>query len=140
MNKMSNCICFNLRRVTRTLTQFYNAELSRQGVRVTQTPILQALRRKDAWSMADLSEILGMERTTLVRNLRPLQREGLLEISGGGHGVPVEVSITPKGEKLMEEFTPAWCAAQEKIIKTLGRELWAALLDDLERADAALKK
>src|SRR5260221_3794336 len=73
--KMENCVCFNLRWVTRAVTRFFDAELRRHGIRPTQTPILGALRAKDEWSMAELSEWLGMERTTLVRNLRPLLRD-----------------------------------------------------------------
>lgn len=140
MTKMPNCISFNLRRATRTVTQFYDSELRRQGVRSTQTPILQALCSQDVWSMADLSEFLGMDRTTLVRNLRPLERDGLLEMDGGGHGRQVELSITSKGRKHVEGFTPFWQAAQDKIIKTLGSERWAALLDELDTATSALKK
>jgi len=139
MKALKNCICFNLRRVTRIITQQYDAELRRQGIRSTQTPILQALCLKDSWTMADLSSMLGMDRTTLVRNLRPLERDGLLQTSGGGHGIQVEVSITAKGRKQVEKFTPAWRAAQDKIVHTLGEEQWATLLDQLETAATNLK-
>jgi DNA-binding MarR family transcriptional regulator len=139
MTVLRNCICFNLRRVTRIITQQYDAELRRQGIRSTQTPIMQALCLKDSWTMAELSEMLGMDRTTLVRNLRPLERDGLLQNSGGGHGVQVEVSITAKGRKQVEKFTPAWRAAQDKILHTLGEENWASLLDQLETAANNIK-
>jgi len=140
MAVLRNCICFNLRRVTRIITQQYDSELRRRGIRSTQTPILQALCRRDSWTMAELSDWLGMDRTTLVRNLRPLQRDGLLEIAGGGHGVQVDVSISAKGRKHVEEFTPAWRAAQRKIVDTLGEETWSQLLDQLEQAAENVKK
>ena len=60
--------------------------------------------------MAELSDWLGMERTTLVRNLRPLQRDGLVEVGGGGRGRLVALAITAKGRKQMEILTPAWRA------------------------------
>ena len=75
LEAMENCVCFNLRWVSRVVTQFFHAKLRRQGIRPTQTPILQALKRRESWNMADLSDWLGMERTTLLRNLRPLQRD-----------------------------------------------------------------
>src|SRR5689334_13664696 len=81
-----NCVCFNLRRVTRVVTQFFDAELRRHGIRSTQGSVLAALHSAGPSSMAELSEILGMERTTLLRNLRPLQREGLVVAEGGGQG------------------------------------------------------
>src|SRR5579859_8078123 len=129
MMKVENCIGFNLRRVARIFTQYLDAELRKQGIRSTQTPILQALCSSDSWTMVGLSEWLGMDRTTLLRNLRPLQRDGLIEISGGGHGKQVQLEITAKGQKQVEAFSPAWRAAQDKIIHTLGYKRWATLLD-----------
>lgn len=140
MKAQMNCVCFNLRRVTRIFTQFYDAELRRQGIRSTQTPILQALCLEGSWTMAELSDWLGMDRTTLVRNLRPLQRDGLVELSGGGHGRHVDISITASGRKHVESFTPIWLAAQEKIVDTLGAHTWATMLDQLDKAAATLKK
>ena len=77
--------------------------------------------------------------TTLVRNLRPLQRDGLVQINGGGRGNLVELSITSKGRKQFEKLTPAWKAAQCAVVKTLGEKRWSAILSDLETAVSALK-
>jgi DNA-binding MarR family transcriptional regulator len=135
---MENCVCFNLRWVTRAVTQFFDAELRRHGIRPTQTPILAALTAKPGWSMEELSDWLGMERTTLVRNLRPLARDGLVEITGTGRGGRVSVSISAKGKKDLEKARPAWRAAQRTVVKTLGEHRWSAILSDLDRAALAL--
>ena len=134
-----NCLCFNLRRVARKVTQFYDAELRRHGIRPTQSPLLAALSHKSAWTMEELSGFLGTERTTLVRNLRPLERDGLLKTTGGGRGGRVSISITPKGRKVLEQTAPAWSTAQQAVIKTLGQRRWSAILADLERAAHALQ-
>jgi DNA-binding MarR family transcriptional regulator len=135
-----NCVCFNLRWVTRAVTQFFDAEMRRHGIRPTQGSILAALSAQDSWTMAELSDWLGMERTTLVRNLRPLQRDGLVEVGGGGRGRLVELAITAKGRKQMEKVTPAWRVAQSVVVKTLGEKRWSAVLSDLEAAALALNK
>jgi len=135
-----NCVCFNLRWVTRAVTQFFDAEMRRHGIRPTQGSILAALSAQDSWTMAELSDWLGMERTTLVRNLRPLQRAGLVEVVGGGRGRRVELAITAKGRKQMEKVTPAWRVAQSAVVKTLGEKRWSAVLSDLEAAALALNK
>src|SRR5437762_11151091 len=80
MSATENCVCFNLRWVTRAVTQFYDAEMRRHGIRPTQESILASLKTNDSWTMAELSDWLGMERSTLVRNLRPLQRDGLVRV------------------------------------------------------------
>lgn len=133
-----NCVCFNLRWVTRAVTQFFDAEMRRHGIRPTQWSILAALNARKSWSMAELSDWLGMERTTLVRNLRPLQRDGLVEADGGGRGRLVELAITAKGRKQMDELRPAWRAAQKAVVKTLGKKRWSAVVSDLETAALAL--
>jgi len=140
MSAVENCVCFNLRRVTRAVTQFYDSEMRRHGIRPTQGTILSSLQAKDSWNMAELSDWLGMERTTLVRNLQPLQRDGLVQAVGGGRGNRVELTITTKGRKQVEKLTPAWKAAQSAVVKTLGEKRWSAILSDLETAALALNK
>ena len=140
MSLSENCLCFNLRWVTRAVTQFYDAEMRRHGIRPTQGTILLALNAKESWTMADLSDWLGMERTTLVRNLRPLQRDGLVKAGGGGRGRLVELTITAKGRKQIEKLTPAWKSAQSAVVKTLGEKRWSDILTDLETAALALNK
>jgi DNA-binding MarR family transcriptional regulator len=140
MSAVENCVCFNLRCATRAVTQFYDAEMRRHGIRPTQGSILAVLRAKESWNMAELSDRLGMDRTTLVRNLRPLQREGLVQADGGGRGRLVELSITAKGRKQIEKLGPAWKSAQSAVVKTLGEERWSAILSDLETAVLALKR
>src|SRR3954465_10811479 len=122
MSAAQNCVCFNLRRVTRLVTQFYDTEMRRHGIRPTQGSILASLKAKDSWNMAELSDWLGMDRTTLVRNLRPLQRDGLVKVVGGGHGNRVELTITSKGRNQIEKLTPAWKSAQSAVVKTLGEK------------------
>src|SRR5213083_3391877 len=105
LSAMENCVCFNLRWVTRKVTQFFDAEMRRHGIRPTQGSILASLITKDSWTMAELSDWLGMERTTLVRNFRPLQRDGFVNAAGGGRGNRVELTITTKGRNQVEKLT-----------------------------------
>ena len=99
-----------------------------------------SLDAQEKWTMAELSDWLGMERTTLVRNLRPLQRDGLVEVVGGGRGNLVELAITAKGREQLEKLMPAWRAAQNAVVKTLGEQRWSAVLSDLETAALALSR
>ena len=140
MSAVENCVCFNLRRAMRVVTQFYDSEMRRHGIRPTQGTILASLNARDSWNMAELSDWLGMERTTLVRNLRPLQRDGLVQAVGGGRGNRVELAITAKGRKQVRKLAPAWKSAQSAAVKTLGKKRWSAILSDLETAALALNK
>ena len=138
LTAMENCVCFNLRRVSRALSQFFVSELNRHGLLPTQTPILAALAEMPGADMAGLSDWLGMDRTTLLRNLRPLERDGLVKASGKGRGGKVTLSLTAKGRRFLIKFVPDWRKAQAKIVATLGEDRWSAILTDLERAALAL--
>jgi DNA-binding MarR family transcriptional regulator len=89
--------------------------------------------------MAELSEWLAMERTTLVRNLRPLERDGLVRAKGGAR-THVQLAITDKGRATLARTLPAWRAAQYKVGAILGTERWSSLIRDLEQVAAELKK
>jgi DNA-binding MarR family transcriptional regulator len=138
LSAMDNCVCFNMRSVARAFTQFYDGQMRRYGIRPTQTPVLGALAGKSGWSMEELSNWLGMDRTTLVRNLRPLEREGLVEMTGTGRGGRVSLSITPKGRMELENVMPAWRSAQQAAVETLGEQRWSAILLELNQAARAL--
>ena len=90
--------------------------------------------------MAALSDWLGMDRTTLVRNLHPLQRDGMVQSVGGGRGSRVELSITAKGREKIKESLAAWRSAQSAALKTLGEKRWSVILSDLETVALALNK
>jgi DNA-binding MarR family transcriptional regulator len=139
MSSVENCTCFNVRRMARVITQFFDTEVRRHGIRPTQTPILGALQAKSGWKMAELSDWLGMDRTTLVRNLRPLQRDGLVRVSGGGRGSHVELAITEKGRAALAKMLPAWRSAQDKVVATLGKERWSSIIRDLEQVASKLR-
>lgn len=119
------------------MTQFFTAELQGQTLLPTQTPILTVLSMRPGARMADLSEMLGMDRTTLLRNLRPLERDGLVRIGEKGGGGPVQVFLTEEGEAALKKFLPQWRKAQKKAVAVLGEERWAEILDDLDRVATA---
>jgi len=138
LDSMENRVCFNLRKFSRVFTQFYAGAISRHALLPTQTPILYALASHPDAGMAELSEALGMDRTTLVRNLRPLERDGLVKMSGKGSGGKVALSITAGGKKALAEVQADWHKAQQAVVESLGEERWRAILRDLEKAASAL--
>jgi DNA-binding MarR family transcriptional regulator len=140
LGSMQNCVCFKLRRATRAVTRFFDAELRRRGIRPTQTPVLAALAARSGWSMEELSEWLGLDRTSLLRNLRPLERDGLVKTTNSGRGGRVSLAITSRGRTNLASAMPDWRSAQDAVVKTLGEERWTAILSDLDRASLALEQ
>src|SRR5260370_9052860 len=76
---MSGCVCFALRKTSRAVTQFYDRALKEHRLRVTQLPVLVAVSHLGSVPLAKLAPVLGMDRTTLLRNVLPLPRRRLVE-------------------------------------------------------------
>jgi len=87
-----------------------------------------------------LSEYLVMDRTTLGRNLKPLQRDGLIEIKEGLDRRQKLISITDKGEKLLTKAFPVWQETQKKILEKIGENKWQEMLLDIKDLLPKLQK
>ena len=91
------CACFSLRKAARAVTQLYDDALKPARVLATQLPLLATSARLERATVTKLAEAMVMDRTTLTRNLRPLERDGLLRTEPGADRRVREVSLTKKG-------------------------------------------
>lgn len=81
--------------------------------------------------MSDLAEALGMDRTTLTRNVEPLRRMKLLRIGAGRDQRCRSVDLTGKGHEVLGDAYPLWKRTQRRIIARLGRARWRNFLKDM---------
>ena len=126
------CAVFNLRKAARTVTQLYEEAMKPSGILPTQFTLLVATRVRGPITISSMAEVLVMDRTTLTRNLKPLEREGLLSVSPGKDDQRArEVSLTSKGLKQLKQALPLWNEAQRKIRQSLGTSRLDQLLGDL---------
>ena len=115
------CTCFNARMLARLLTARYTEILKPSGLTPTQFSTLIALRTGGALPVSELADILGSDRTTLGRNLKPMERDGIVDIGTSDEDGRVrQVSITPVGQERLEMALPLWQRAQEEF----GTEVW----------------
>ena len=126
------CAVFNLRKASRVVTQLYEEIMKPSGILPTQFTLLVASRAWGPITISSMAEALVMDRTTLTRNLKPLEREGLLSVSPGKDDQRArEVSLTSKGLKQLKQALPLWNEAQRKIKQSLGTSRLDQLLRDL---------
>lgn len=126
------CVCYNIKKVARHITRFYDEALRPSGLRATQYAVLMATLAKEPISLSELSRITVTERTTLTRNLTILERKGLVEIKQGPEDRRQRfVEITEKGREAIIKAIPLWKAAQERMEKRLGVGRIKKLLDEL---------
>jgi DNA-binding MarR family transcriptional regulator len=122
------CNCFAVRSAARHVTQFYDQLLAPTGLRTTQYSILAKLKRLGPLTINALAKATVMDRTTLGRNILPLERDGLIRIKRGASDRRAkELHLTTAGEKRLQAARHGWSKAQADFETTFGPKRAAAL-------------
>ena len=115
----------------RAVTRLYDDTLRSVGLRATQLAVLAAVGGDEVVSIAGLAKFMGMDRSTLTRNLAPLEREGLIRVGNEGWRRSRTVEITRKGRSRLREALPFWEKAQATLRQKLGSRRWPVIMADL---------
>lgn len=128
------CACAKLRRSARIVSALYDEALAPSGFTVAQFSLLRMLQRAGPCSLTELAEATGHDRTTLNRNLRPLEAAGLVASAPGEDQRARIVQVTDQARAALRRGQPAWEQAQARVEQALGgeREALFALLDRVE--------
>lgn len=118
--KPQGCTNLQLRQLTRRVSQWYDVEMARCGLKTTQYSLLSYVVKLGPIRPADLAQALTMEPSTLTRNLQPLIAAGWVEVAAGADGRSRAISATPAGRAKRTEAQRHWKLAQERINQTLG--------------------
>jgi DNA-binding MarR family transcriptional regulator len=116
------CACSQLRRTARAASAIYDRYLAPVGLTVTQYAILVNIGRGDRISRTELADLMGMERTTLTRNLQPLERQSLIKTTTGGDRRERLIHLSPTGLKRLEAAYPLWAEAQRFFVAEVGEK------------------
>jgi len=107
------CVCTAARRRSRELTRAFEKAMRGSGLRSTQFNLLATVVQTGPLPTTRLADFLGLERTTLTRNLGPLVRDGLVRLEEGEDRRVRKVAITPAGEEAARRAFPSWRKAQD---------------------------
>ncbi len=137
-----DCNCFVVRSAARHVTQLYDQFLAPVGLHVTQFSILAKLKRLGPMTINALAKEMVMDRTTLGRNVLPLERDGLIKIEASAtDGRAKELHLTKAGEKRLQAGRAAWERAQARFDARFGAKRAAdfrAMLRDVVASDFAV--
>ncbi|CAM4091513.1 MarR family transcriptional regulator [Pseudomonas reidholzensis] len=129
----SECICTHLRRAARGVSRHYDEALAGFGINVAQFSLLRHLQRLDRPSITSLAEAMGLDRSTLGRNLKVLEADGLVALADGADQRNRVVLLTAAGQARVAQAWPAWEQAQLGLIEQLGEGQRDELVRLLER-------
>jgi len=127
------CASSNLRRVSRSITTFYEAALRPAHLRPTGFTILVAIAKREPVAIGSLASELILDPTTVTRSLQLLQRTGLIEISARSANRQRFVTLSPKGRRTLSRSVPLWRQAQGRLVGKVGLGFWKELQEELER-------
>lgn len=116
------CHCILLRKATRKVSSYYDEALAPIGVNIGQFSLLRNINRLQPISLTELAAKVELDRSTVGRNAKVLERMGLV---GFGHGEDQRealLSLTPEGHALLKQGAPLWDSVQDNIAARLGEE------------------
>jgi DNA-binding MarR family transcriptional regulator len=124
--------CFAIRQAARFVSQIYDKHVGKVGLKITQFSILNRIRRRPGITMKELAEWMVMERTTLVRAIQPLQRDGLVRSDASeADRRAFQMSLTAAGLEKLEEAASHWHDAQQEFERHFGAQRAASLRQEL---------
>ena len=133
-SKPQSCTNLKLRQITRRVTQHYDAELLKTGLKTTQYSLLSHVVKLGPIRAVDLAVAMRMSTSTLSRNLQPLIANGWIEVNSGQDARSRLISVTDTGRSKRSEAQRKWRIAQEGINARLGMERVLALHDLIDES------
>jgi DNA-binding MarR family transcriptional regulator len=122
------CNCARIRRASRVMTRYYDSVLAPSGLGINQFTLLGYLRSHGPMQLSRLADLLAMDRATVGHNVRPLERDGLLELVRDTKDARVKVvALTSKGGAKLDEIRPLWEAAQKTFEDIVGSDQAASI-------------
>lgn len=127
------CVCANLRKKTRVVTQLYDKLLLSTGLKVTQYSMLANIDHQQSVSISRLGEILLLDQTTITRNINLLKQNGYVDIMKDPQDARTKViTLTEKGVEKLNEAAPIWEDIQKRIINDIGIEKYEDFYETLK--------
>ncbi len=136
--KLGPCACAEVRRIARKLTSLYDMALAPEKITITQYSLLANIGRTGQLSHTVLADKLGMDRTTLTRNLRPLIKAQWVAVTSGEDRRQHLLQLTAAGKKKVDRSLPLWEKIQRRFIAEIGTQSFQELRTLLRLAESAV--
>ncbi len=138
------CTCSTLRQLNRKVTNIYDHHLAVHEIRIGQFSLLAKIGRAGIVGFAPLAELMGMDRSTLSRTLKPLIQSGWIETGDESLDASCDkrsftVRLTKNGKQKYTQSRPEWLKAQRHIDALLGKQQHQLLVQVLEQANNHLE-
>lgn len=121
------CLCTSLRQTAHAMTAIYDEALAPSGLKITMFRVLRRLAEAQEPTITELAAIVDLDRSSLGRNLKVLERDGLVAFGGGEDERKKVVRLTTKGKAALAKAKPLWLGVQRRMKAKLSAEADALL-------------
>ena len=129
-----SCMGMRVRRAARVVANHYDKHLKPTGLKGTQFTLLNTIFMNPAANIGKLADILGLDRTTLNRNLKPLERKGWIRSGSGKDPRTRTLKLTKEGTRILQNALPYWLEAQSGVMETVDHRI-KRLMGDLRELE-----
>lgn len=129
---ISRCAAVRTLRAARVMTRHFDDALRPVGLTVTQFTLLITIGRHSPESISEIGQWLSIDRTSLTRNLKPLEAVGYVTRGDEGAGRKRKIALTPAGEDILQKAYPLWEAAQTRVEDSFPGAAYAGAKDVLK--------
>ena len=116
----SPCLCLNIRRASRAVTEYYEQILEPSGIKIAQYSLLRHLAQTEPATISELANSMRIDRTTLNRNMKPLSEAGLIAVNPGTDPRSRQITLTKAGQDVLAKATLLWDEAQSALKEYMG--------------------
>ena len=121
------CLCTGLRQAAHAMTAIYDEALAPSGLKITMFRVIRRLSEADEPTITELAAVVDLDRSSLGRNLKVLERDGLVAFGGGEDERKKVVRLTAKGKTALARAKPLWLGVQRRMKAKLSAEKDALL-------------
>ena len=132
------CTNFKLRQLLRSVARLYDAQMAATGLKTTQYSLLSHVARLGPITPTELARQMGMDASTLTRNLRPLVEQGWCAQGPGADARSRSITLTPEGRAKQQQAKAHWKRAQLDLNRRLGDDSVVALHAMIDQVQSAL--
>jgi DNA-binding MarR family transcriptional regulator len=131
------CVCSQLRRTARKVSALYDHALATAGLTVTQHALLVNIARAGEVSRSSLAAHLGMDRTTLTRDLKPLEKANLVAAAESADRRERLLRLSPEGRRKLRQSYKCWEKTQSEFTSIIGTSALETLRKTLAAVETA---
>ncbi|CAN7432055.1 MarR family transcriptional regulator [Bosea sp. LjRoot9] len=128
-----DCYCTVLRSATRRMAAFYDEAMAPLGINIAQFSLLRSIARLEPVILTELGRRMELDRSTIGRNVRVLERMGLVKLGSGKDRREATVTLTEAGRRVLQEAAPLWETAQAALEARMGVKATQELREILNR-------